>query len=74
MPTLYLIPTPLGAPDAPCLLPHELVQISHLTDFIVEAEKTPARRARFRASQRSRLPRNCRPWRTGGGFGASRRL
>ena len=34
MPTLYLIPTPLGAPDAPCLLPHELVQI------IVEAEKT----------------------------------
>ena len=40
MPTLYLIPTPLGAPDAPCLLPHELVQITHLTDFIVEAEKT----------------------------------
>lgn len=40
MPTLYLIPTPLGAPDTPCLLPHEQVQIVHLTDFVVEAEKT----------------------------------
>lgn len=40
MPTLYLIPTPLGAPDTPCLLPHEQAQIAHLTDFIVEAEKT----------------------------------
>lgn len=40
MPTLYLIPTPLGAPDTPCLLPHELAQIRHITDFIVEAEKT----------------------------------
>lgn len=40
MPTLYLIPTPLGAPDTPCLLPHEQAQIAHLTDFVVEAEKT----------------------------------
>lgn len=40
MPTLYLIPTPLGAPDTPCLLPHEQAQIAHITDFIVEAEKT----------------------------------
>lgn len=40
MPTLYLIPTPLGAPDTPCLLPHELAQINHITDFIVESEKT----------------------------------
>lgn len=40
MPTLFLIPTPLGAPDTPCLLPHEQVQIVGLTDFVVEAEKT----------------------------------
>lgn len=40
MPTLYLIPTPLGAPDTPCLLPHEQAQIIGLTDFVVEAEKT----------------------------------
>ncbi|MDK4679557.1 SAM-dependent methyltransferase [Kingella negevensis] len=40
MPTLYLIPTPLGAPDTPCLLPHEQSQIAHITDFVVEAEKT----------------------------------
>lgn len=40
MPTLYLIPTPLGASDTPCLLPHEQTQITHLTDFVVEAEKT----------------------------------
>ncbi|XXQ67569.1 SAM-dependent methyltransferase [Neisseriaceae bacterium B1] len=40
MPTLYLIPTPLGAPDTPCLLPHEQTQIVHITDFVVEAEKT----------------------------------
>ena len=40
MPILYLIPTPLGAPATPCLLPHEQVQIVHLTDFVVEAEKT----------------------------------
>lgn len=40
MPILYLIPTPLGAPDTPCLLPHEQAQIAHLTDFVVEAEKT----------------------------------
>ncbi len=39
-PILYLIPTPLGAPDTPCLLPHEQVQITGLTDFVVEAEKT----------------------------------
>ena len=39
-PVLYLIPTPLGAPDTPCLLPHEQVQIAGLTDFVVEAEKT----------------------------------
>lgn len=39
-PVLYLIPTPLGAPDTPCLLPHEAAQITGLTDFVVEAEKT----------------------------------
>lgn len=39
-PILYLIPTPLGAPDMPCLLPHEQAQITGLTDFVVEAEKT----------------------------------
>ena len=39
-PVLYLIPAPLGAPDTPCLLPHEQVQIAGLTDFVVEAEKT----------------------------------
>ncbi|MCS4533184.1 SAM-dependent methyltransferase [Neisseria montereyensis] len=37
---LYLIPTPLGTPDTPCLLPHEQQQIIGLTDFVVEAEKT----------------------------------
>ena len=40
LPVLYLIPTPLGAPDTPCLLPHEQAQIIGLTDFVVEAEKT----------------------------------
>lgn len=40
MPTLFLIPTPLGAPDTPCLLPHEQAQLAGLTDFVVEAEKT----------------------------------
>ena len=40
MPALFLIPTPLGAPDTPCLLPHEQAQIVGLTDFVVEAEKT----------------------------------
>ena len=39
-PILYLIPTPLGAPDTPCLLLHEQAQITGLTDFVVEAEKT----------------------------------
>ncbi|KPN72601.1 SAM-dependent methyltransferase [Neisseria sp. 83E34] len=39
-PVLYLIPTPLGAHDTPCLLPHEQQQITGLTDFVVEAEKT----------------------------------
>lgn len=39
-PVLYLIPTPLGAPDTPCLLPREQAQIIGLTDFVVEAEKT----------------------------------
>ena len=39
-PILYLIPTPLGAPDTPCLLTHEQAQITGLTDFVVEAEKT----------------------------------
>lgn len=39
-PTLYLIPTPLGATDTPSLLAHEQAQIIHLTDFVVEAEKT----------------------------------
>ena len=40
MPALFLIPTPLGAADTPCLLPHEQAHIVHLTDFVVEAEKT----------------------------------
>ena len=31
---------PLGAPDTPCLLPHEQQAIVGLTDFVVEAEKT----------------------------------
>ncbi|MDO4694346.1 MAG: SAM-dependent methyltransferase [Eikenella sp.] len=39
-PALYLIPTPLGTPDTPCLLPHEQTEITGLTDFVVEAEKT----------------------------------
>ena len=39
-PVLYLIPTPLGAADTPCLLPHEQTQITGLTDFAVEAAKT----------------------------------
>lgn len=39
-PVLYLIPTPLGAPDTPCLLPHEQRAVVGLTDFVVEAEKT----------------------------------
>lgn len=39
-PVLYLIPTPLGTPDTPCLLPHEQQAIVGLTDFVVEAEKT----------------------------------
>ncbi len=39
-PTLYLIPTPLGSADTPCLLPHEQALITGLTDFVVEAEKT----------------------------------
>lgn len=39
-PVLYLIPTPLGNADTPCLLPEELNQIVGLTDFVVEAEKT----------------------------------
>ncbi|HEZ5209689.1 TPA: SAM-dependent methyltransferase [Neisseria meningitidis] len=37
---LYLIPTPLGTPDTPCLLPHEQQAVVGLTDFVVEAEKT----------------------------------
>ena len=40
MPTLYLIPTPLGAADTPSQLPHEQAQITQLTDIVVEAEKT----------------------------------
>lgn len=40
MPKLFLIPTPLAAPDTPCLLPHEAAQIAHLTDFVVEDAKT----------------------------------
>lgn len=39
-PVLYLIPTPLGAADTPCLLPHEQALITELRDFVVEAEKT----------------------------------
>ncbi|MDO4248803.1 MAG: SAM-dependent methyltransferase [Neisseria sp.] len=39
-PVLYLIPTPLGTPDTPCLLPQEQKHIAGLTDFVVEAEKT----------------------------------
>ena len=41
-PILYLIPTPLGAPDTPCLLPHEQAQITGLTDFVADAA-IPAR-------------------------------
>ncbi|MCT6883654.1 MAG: tetrapyrrole methylase, partial [Snodgrassella alvi] len=37
---LYLIPTPLGNADTPCLLAHEQKCIVNLTDFVVEAEKT----------------------------------
>lgn len=40
MPSLFLIPTPLGVADTPCLLPHEQAQITQITDFVVEAEKT----------------------------------
>lgn len=40
MPTLYLIPVPLSDAATPALLPHEAAQILHLTDFVVEAEKT----------------------------------
>ena len=39
-PILYLIPTPLGTPQTPSLLPHEQTLILGLTDFVVEAEKT----------------------------------
>lgn len=39
-PVLYLIPTPLGTADTPCLLAHEREYIIDLTDFVVEAEKT----------------------------------
>lgn len=39
-PVLYLIPTPLGLAETPCLLPHEQAQLVGLTDFVVEAEKT----------------------------------
>ena len=39
-PTLFLIPTPLGSPDTPCLLPHEQKLLAGLTDFVVEGEKT----------------------------------
>lgn len=42
-PILYLIPTPLGAPDTPCLLPHEQQAIVGLTDFVAEAEKRRVR-------------------------------
>ncbi len=42
-PVLYLIPTPLGTPDTPCLLPHEQRAVVGLTDFVVEAEKNGAR-------------------------------
>ena len=38
-PTLFLIPTPLGSPDTPCLLPHEQKLLTGLTDFVVEGEK-----------------------------------
>lgn len=57
MPALYLIPTPLAAADTPCLLPQEQVQIAHITDFVVEAEKnrprlpeTPGSHARARTA------------------------
>lgn len=40
MSILYLIPTPLGTSDIPCLLPHEQTQITALRDFVVETEKT----------------------------------
>lgn len=37
---LFLIPTPLGDETTPWLLPHEQNQITHITHFVVEAEKT----------------------------------
>lgn len=40
MPILYLIPTPLATCETPCLLNYEKAQITHITDFVVEAEKT----------------------------------
>lgn len=39
-PTLYLIPAPLGAADAPALLSEQKPLIAGLTDFVVESEKT----------------------------------
>ncbi|MBP6344581.1 SAM-dependent methyltransferase [Neisseriaceae bacterium CLB008] len=38
--TLYLIPTPLGDEQQAWLLPHEQSQVTHITHFVVEAEKT----------------------------------
>lgn len=37
---LFLIPTPLGDESTPWLLPHEQNQVTHITHFVVEAEKT----------------------------------
>lgn len=41
--TLLLIPTPLGDESRPWLLPHEQEQITPITHFVVEAEKTARR-------------------------------
>ena len=38
--TLYLIPTPLGDGDTPWLPEGERARVTHLTHFVVEAEKT----------------------------------
>ncbi|KZE32705.1 SAM-dependent methyltransferase [Crenobacter luteus] len=43
MPTLFLIPTPLGDADTPWLPEAERARVAHLSHFVVEAEKTARR-------------------------------
>ena len=38
--TLYLIPTPLGDGDTPWLPEGERARVTHISHFVVEAEKT----------------------------------